>query len=173
MLAQSLRTNTTELNKKHRQYPQIRRSSKFTNTSDNWPVRETVSNRHNYFWHWITCFAEYFVVMKNLTRPIFGLPFMRHNIVVIDTTHSLIHFPHLTRQFKTREAKRVLNPKLFSITNPNTTTNDNEKNHSLCWSSIRKEHNLYFDSTGESHWNSNSAVFPLNVNNKKSSSQSN
>ena len=41
-------------------------------------------------------FAEHFVVMKNLTGPIVGLHFMRHNSVVIDTTHCLIHFPHLT-----------------------------------------------------------------------------
>ena len=41
-------------------------------------------------------FAEHFVVMKNLTGPFIGLHFMRHNSVVIDTTHGLIHFPHLT-----------------------------------------------------------------------------
>ena len=32
-------------------------------------------------------FADHFVVMKNLTGPIIGLHFMRHNSVVIDTTH--------------------------------------------------------------------------------------
>ena len=45
-------------------------------------------------------FAEHFVVMKNLTGPIIGLHFMRHNSVVIDTTHGLIHFPHSTMQVK-------------------------------------------------------------------------
>ena len=45
-------------------------------------------------------FAEHFVVMKNLTKPNMGLHFMRHNSVVIDTTHGLIHFPHLTMQAK-------------------------------------------------------------------------
>ena len=45
-------------------------------------------------------FAENFVVMKNLTGPIIGLHFMRHNCVVIDTTHEIIHFPHLTIQIK-------------------------------------------------------------------------
>ena len=45
-------------------------------------------------------FAENFVVMKNLTGPIIGLHFMTHNSVVIDTTHGLIHFPHLTMQVK-------------------------------------------------------------------------
>ena len=34
-------------------------------------------------------FAEHFVVLKNLTGPIIGLHFMRHNSVVIDTTHGL------------------------------------------------------------------------------------
>ena len=45
-------------------------------------------------------FAEHFVVMKNLTGLIKGLHFMRHNCVVIDTTHGLIHFPYLTMQVK-------------------------------------------------------------------------
>ena len=45
-------------------------------------------------------FAEHFVVMKYLTGPIIGLQFMRHNSVVIDTTHGVIHFPHLTLQVK-------------------------------------------------------------------------
>ena len=45
-------------------------------------------------------FAEHFVVMKNLTGPFIGLHFMKHNSVVIDTTHGLIHFPHLTMQVK-------------------------------------------------------------------------
>ena len=41
-------------------------------------------------------FAEDFVVMRILTGPIIRLHFMRHNSVVIDTTHALIRFPHLT-----------------------------------------------------------------------------
>ena len=41
-------------------------------------------------------FAEHFVVMKKIAGPIIGLHFMRNNSVVIDTTHGLIHFPHLT-----------------------------------------------------------------------------
>ena len=45
-------------------------------------------------------FAKHFVVMKNLTGPIIGLHFMRHNSVVIDTTHGLVHFLHLTMQVK-------------------------------------------------------------------------
>ena len=45
-------------------------------------------------------FAKHFVVMKNLTGPIIGLHFMRHNTVIIHTTHGLIHFPHLTMQAK-------------------------------------------------------------------------
>ena len=45
-------------------------------------------------------FAEHFVVMETLTGQIIGLHFMKRNSMVIDTTHSLIHFPHLTCKSK-------------------------------------------------------------------------
>ena len=45
--------------------------------------------------------AERFVVMKKLTGPQIGLHVMRNNSVVIDTTHGLIHSPHLTMQVNT------------------------------------------------------------------------
>ena len=71
-------------------------------------------------------FAEQFVVMKNLTGPIIGLHFMRHNSVVIDTTHGLIHFPHLTMQVKSAssQASAKLQAVLIhdSITIPQMTT---------------------------------------------------
>ena len=44
--------------------------------------------------------AEHFVEIMILTGPIIRLHFMRHNSVVIDTTHDLTHFPHLTMQIK-------------------------------------------------------------------------
>ena len=55
-------------------------------------------------------FAEHFVVMKKLTGPIIGLHFMRYNSVVIDTTHGLIHFPHLTMQVKTASSETTTKP---------------------------------------------------------------
>ena len=55
-------------------------------------------------------FAEHFVVMKKLTGPIIGLHFMRNNSVVIDTTHGLIHFPHLTMQVKTTSSETTTKP---------------------------------------------------------------
>ena len=55
-------------------------------------------------------FAEHFVVMKKLTGPIIGLHFMRNNSVVIDTTHGLIHFPHLTMQVKTATSETTTKP---------------------------------------------------------------
>ena len=55
-------------------------------------------------------FAEHFVVMKKLTGPIIGLHFMRNNSVVIDTTHGLIHFPHLTMQAKTASSETSTKP---------------------------------------------------------------
>ena len=55
-------------------------------------------------------FAVYFVVMQKLTRPIIGLHFLRNNSVVIDTTHGLIHFPHLTMQVKTASSETSTKP---------------------------------------------------------------
>ena len=71
-------------------------------------------------------FAEHFVVMKNLTGPIIGLHFMRHNSEVIDTTHGLIHFPHLTRQVKSALTQTSAKPQAVlindNITIPQMTT---------------------------------------------------
>ena len=55
-------------------------------------------------------FAEHFVVMKKLTGPIIELHFMRNNSVVIDTTHGLILFPHLTMQAKTASSQTTTKP---------------------------------------------------------------
>ena len=71
-------------------------------------------------------YAEHFVVMKKLTGPIIGLHFMRNNSVVIDTTHGLIHFPHLTMQVKTASNKTTTKPQPVitdeALTIPPTTT---------------------------------------------------
>ena len=71
-------------------------------------------------------FAEHFVVMKKLTGPIIGLHFMRNNSVVIDTTHGLIHFPHLTMQAKTASSETTTKPQPVitdeALTIPPTTT---------------------------------------------------
>ena len=51
---------------------------------------------------------------------------MRHNSVVIDTTHSLIHFPHLTRQVKSALSQTSVKPQAVlihdNITIPKKTT---------------------------------------------------
>ena len=70
-------------------------------------------------------FAEHFVLMKKLKGPIIGLHFMRNNSVVIDTTHGLIHFPHLTMQNKTSsetttKTQPVITDEVLTI--PPTTT---------------------------------------------------
>ena len=64
-------------------------------------------------------FAERFVV-KNLTAFNLGLHFMRHNRLVIDTTHGLIHFPHLTMQ--TKNAAVETNAKHQPVLNHDSTT---------------------------------------------------
>ena len=64
--------------------------------------------------------------MKKLTGPIIGLHFMRDNSVFIDTTHGLIHIPHLTMQIKvaasetTTKAQPVITHDALTI--PPTTT---------------------------------------------------
>ena len=64
--------------------------------------------------------------MKNLTGPILGLHFMRHNSVVIDTTLGLIHFPELTMQVKSALTQTSAKPQVVlihdSITIPQMTT---------------------------------------------------
>ena len=71
-------------------------------------------------------FAEHFVVMKNLTGLTIGLHFMRHNSVVIDTTHGLIHFPNLTMQVKSALKRTNTKPQAVpihdNITIPQMTT---------------------------------------------------
>ena len=71
-------------------------------------------------------FGEHFVVMKKLTGPIIELHFMRNNRVVIDTTHGLIHFPHLTMQVKTASSESTTKPQPVitdeALTIPPTTT---------------------------------------------------
>ena len=61
-----------------------------------------------------------FVVMKELTEPIIGLHFMRHNCVVIDTRHGPIHFPHMTMQAKSTAVEAGAKPQPFLI-HDNTT----------------------------------------------------
>ena len=64
--------------------------------------------------------------MKNITGPKIGLHFMRNNSVVIDTTHGLVHFPHLTMQAKTASSETTTKPQPVitddALTIPPTTT---------------------------------------------------
>ena len=64
--------------------------------------------------------------MKKLTGPTSGLHFMRNNSVVIDTTHGLILFPHLTMQVKTAASETTTKPQPVildeALTIPPTTT---------------------------------------------------
>ena len=70
-------------------------------------------------------FAEHLVVMKKLTGPIIGLHFMRNKSVVIDTTHGLKNFPHLTIQVKTAASETTKPQPIITdetLTIPPTTT---------------------------------------------------
>ena len=59
--------------------------------------------------------AEHFIVIKNLTGPIVGLHFMRHNSLVIDTTHGLIHFPHSILELKSAASGTSAKPGVVLI----------------------------------------------------------
>ena len=58
--------------------------------------------------------------------PIIGLHFLRNNSVVIDTTHGLMHFPHLTMQVKTASSETTTKSQPVitdeALTIPPTTT---------------------------------------------------
>ena len=68
--------------------------------------------------------------MKKLTGPIIGLHFMRNNSVVIDTTHGVIHVPHLTMQVKTASSETTTKPQPVitdkALAIPPTTTNQSQ-----------------------------------------------
>ena len=70
--------------------------------------------------------AEHFVLVKKLTGPIIGLHFMSNNSVVIDTTHGLVYFSHLTMQVKTASSETTTKPQPVitdeALTIPPTTT---------------------------------------------------
>ena len=66
----------------------------------------------------VNSFVEHFAVMKKLTGPISGLHFMRNNSVVIDTTHGLILFPHMTMQVKQPQVRQPPNHNQSSLTKP-------------------------------------------------------
>ena len=54
--------------------------------------------------------AEHSVLMKKLPGPIIGLHFMKNNSVVIDTTYSIIHFPHVSMQIKMASSETTTKP---------------------------------------------------------------
>ena len=100
--------------------------------------------------------------MKKLTGPIFGLHFMRNNSVVIDTTHGLIHFPHLTMQVITASSETTTKPQPVitdeTLTIPPTTTALND--HPSKWNTTGIVTPLEkFTETASL------LIFPLNVDN--------
>ena len=67
--------------------------------------------------------------MSKLTGPITGLYFMKNKSVFIDTTHGLIHLPHLTLQVKTASSETATKTQSFitddALTIPPITTKTN------------------------------------------------
>ena len=103
-------------------------------------------------------FAEHFVVMKKLTGTIIGLHFMSNNSVVIDRTHGLIHFPHLTMQVKTASSETTTKPQPVvtgeTLTIPPTTTKT---------TTASTDHPSKWNTTGTVRPLDKSADFPHNV----------
>ena len=60
-------------------------------------------------------FAKHFVLIINMTKTIIRLHFMRHNSVVIDATHGLINFSHLTMQVKSAASETSAKPQVVFI----------------------------------------------------------
>ena len=71
-------------------------------------------------------FAEHFLVMRKLTGPIVGLPFMRDSSVMIGMTNGLKHFLHLILQVKEASSETATKPQPVitddAMTIPATTT---------------------------------------------------
>ena len=86
--------------------------------------------------------------MKTLTGPNIGLHFMRHNSVVIETTHGLIHFPHLTMQVKSALSQTSAKPQVVLI-------HDNITILQM----TTKTNTAFVDHVSE--WNSNGTLTPL------------
>ena len=104
--------------------------------------------------------------MRKLTVPIIGLHFMRNNTVVIDTTHGLIHFPHLTMQVKTassetnRKPQPVITDSALTIPPKTTKAITAFIDHPSKWNTTGG-----CNTVGAVYGNSKSADFPLNVDN--------
>ena len=77
--------------------------------------------------------------MKRITGPIIGIHFLRNNSEVIDTTHGLIRFPHLTMPVKTASGQTTAKPQPVLTDDaltipPRTTTITAVIDHSSEWS---------------------------------------
>ena len=107
MLVQSPRLNLTESNNKPPP-PNIFKIDdppNFQIQVANGPIEKPISTATLKFDIGDNTFAEPSLAMKKLAGPIIGLDFLRHNSVVIETTHGLIHFPHMTMQAKNAAAE--------------------------------------------------------------------
>ena len=101
--------------------------------------------------------------MKKLRGPIIRLHFMRNNSVVIDTTHGLIHFPHMTMQVNYLKWNNRKTPAYHHWWCPYNTTEYNRNYHTLFWPSVRVEHNGDCDTIGEVYENSKFTGSPSNL----------
>ena len=84
-------------------------------------------------------FGEHIVAINKLTGPINGLNFGKHNSVGLDTTRGLIHFSHLTNEFKIANSEKSAKPQpvvkgeILTILPMTTETNKVCVNHAWDW----------------------------------------
>ena len=112
---QSFKSNRTELSESPRQCLRKRRSTQVTNQVANGQLEKPLALATPKFEFGDNTLAENFVVMNKWTWPFIGLHFIRHNSVIIDTTHGFIHFPHLTMQVKSAASETNTKPQAILI----------------------------------------------------------
>ena len=91
---------------------------------------------------------------------------MRHNSVVIDSTHGLIHFPHLTMLAKNPaiETSAKTQPVLIQDTTKKPPMTTKTLQHFS--TTHRMPYNRYCDTSGKVYRSIESANIPLNFNDK-------
>ena len=126
MLVQSTRVNRRESNNKPR--PIFSHSTTLPAFKIESQLNSWRYNNHTPVWNRRPHFALHFVATRNLTGPIVGLHFMGHNSVFIDTTHGLIHLPHLANASQKQcEGSKCQTPTSAYPWKHNSTTNDKKK----------------------------------------------
>ena len=110
-------------------------------------------------------FADHYVLMQNLTTPIIGLHFMRHNKVVINMARGVLRFPNLTIQVTGAATELSTKPQAVHADTLLTTPPRTTKTITVFVriTVIRMEHSRHCEPTREIYGNSRFADFTFNI----------